>query len=518
MGNKDLFVQQLVTPTNTTNSAGGSAYDLGPKASLAQYISCGCFNDTFYTKAENQLAKILELCRRLPDEYVAKLAVFTHEQSFMKDTVAFLTAYLMTRNLDLFERVFNRVMHRGDQVRTFVQIVRSGVVGRRSFGTRPKRVVKNWINSRHVNNLFLDSVGNDPSLADVIRMVRPNPGEERSRNALYGYLTGNKYDSEALPELVRNYEDFKKNGGNVPNVRFEQLAGLDLSKDQWTQLALNSSWRTIRMNLNTFARHGVFADKAIVRQIADKLRDKALIQRDRAFPYQLLTAFQNVEAGIPQELTLALQDAMEVATENVPFLEGEVVVCPDISRSMHNPVTGARDGSTTKTKCIDVASLVAAAMLRNNNHARVIPFHENVVNVRLNPRDSVMTNAKILMGQAYGATRCAAPVRLLNEEKAKVDFLIFISDNESWINGTGGYGDRRQKGTELMLAWRELKKHNPNAKMVCIDIQPGGTTQALDDDSILNVGGFSDNVFKVITGFFNGNKNDWIDEIEKTEI
>ncbi len=519
MANNQLFQRELVKPANAVNEAGGKAYDLGSKGALAQYATTGCFNDTFYTRAENQLDKVLKLCQNVPDEFVAKLAVYTNETSFMKDSVSFLVAYLMTRELDLFERAFNKVMKRGDQVRTFVQIIRSGVLGRRSFGTRPKRVVKNWINNRRLDYLFQDSVGNEPSLADIIRMVRPNPGDDKARNALYGYLTGNKYDAKELPDIVADYEAFKKvKAGTIPNVRFEQLAGLDLTNDQWKELAALSSWTTVRMNLNTFLRHGVLSDKEMVTRLANKLR----MVPTHIFPYQILTAFQNVESGVPQELTLALQDAMEEATKNVPFIEGEVVVGTDVSNSMKHPVTGHRDGSTTKTRCIDVAALMAASILRTNNNARIMPFNGEVVDLKLNPRDSVMTNAQKLAAIGGGSTYCASVIKKLNQEDAKVDYVIFTSDNESWVNGTGGYGcrgkSRLQTGTDLMLAWRELRKRNPNAKMVCIDIQPGATTQALDDPSILNIGGFSDNVFKVVSKFFDGNKNDWIEEIERTEV
>src|ERR1044072_8693283 len=95
---------------------------------------------------------------------------------------------------------------------------------------------------------------------------------------------------------------------------------------------------------------------------------------------------------IPASVANALQDAMEIAIANVPEFSGKVYVFPDISGSMHSAVTGYRRGATTAVRCIDVATLVAAAVLRKNPRAEVIPFESDVVKVRLNPRDSVMTN------------------------------------------------------------------------------------------------------------------------------
>ena len=52
-------------------------------------------------------------------------------------------------------------------------------------------------------------------------------------------------------------------------------------------------------------------------------------------------------AEIPREITEALQDAMEIAIENVPEIDGKVYVFPDVSGSMSSAVTGFRKGATS---------------------------------------------------------------------------------------------------------------------------------------------------------------------------
>ena len=53
--------------------------------------------------------------------------------------------------------------------------------------------------------------------------------------------------------------------------------------------------------------------------------------------------------------------------------------------------------------------------------------------------------------------------------------------------------------------WQRLRGRNPKAKLVLIDLQPYGTTQdASVRGDVLNVGGFSDAVFDVITAFARG--------------
>ena len=52
-----------------------------------------------------------------------------------------------------------------------------------------------------------------------------------------------------------------------------------------------------------------------------------------------------------------------------------------------------------------------------------------------------------------------------------------------------------------MQAWEAFKQRNPRARLVCIDIQPSITVQAIEQADVLNIGGFSDEVFKLLALF-----------------
>ena len=119
-----------------------------------------------------------------------------------------------------------------------------------------------------------DSIGEDPSLAYVIRRLRPEPNDP-ARRALYGYLTGDvtkacrprdrafldtiiarqqqfqlpyelngdavfvtRYNAELLPDTIKQYEEFKRTRtGAVPDVDFRLLDALGLSNDEWAEVA-----------------------------------------------------------------------------------------------------------------------------------------------------------------------------------------------------------------------------------------------------------------------------------------
>ncbi|ETA84588.1 TROVE domain-containing protein [Eikenella corrodens] len=517
MANTTLFqsVKTRLTAADTRNEAGGIAYMLTPKQQLAQLAATGCLNSTYYADAQDQLEQVLELAKNLDAEFIAKTAVYARQKGFMKDMPALLLAVLAQKDVNMLARVFDQVADNGKMLRNFAQIIRSGAVGRKSFGNRPKKLMQTWLLTATEKQLLNAAVGNSPSLADVVKMVHPKP-REAWRAAWFAWLIGKPYDREALPPITRAFEDYKQSRqGALPDVPFQMLTALELNSGDWAQIARNGSWQQVRQNLNTFLRHDVFAKSKNIKMVAEKLRDKTAIRRARVLPYQLLTAYQATSEQMPSEIREALQDAMETAVQNVPAIQGKVVVCPDVSGSMHSPATGYRGSATSKTRCIDIAALVSAAMLRTNPKARVIPFEQVTVNVQLNPRDSIMTNAGKLANIGGGGTACSAPLAMLNREKADVDLVVIVSDNESWAD-RGQWGGK----TSLMKEWDILKQRCPEAKLVCLDIQPYTTVQVQNRCDILNVGGFSDQVFTLIGSFAEqGMGADfWVEEIEKTAL
>jgi 60 kDa SS-A/Ro ribonucleoprotein len=308
------------------------------------------------------------------------------------------------------------------------------------------------------------------------------------------------------------------------------LSSLDIDTNVWKEIARNAGWHMTRMNINTFARHGVFKDPELVRVVCERLVNREEISKSKVFPYQLLMAYTatvervmhwhgkvggNVE--VPKEISNALQDAMEIAVENVPEIPGNVYIFPDVSGSMCSPVTGHRKGSTSAVTCIDIAALITAVIMRKNPNAHVWPFSHELSRINLNPRDSVMTNSMKLSDIGGGGTNCSLPLQKLLSRTDKVDYVIYVSDSESWIDSQRGYYG---SGTETMKFWKSIKHKNPDAKMACIDIQPYATAQVKPHKDILQVGGFSDLVFDVLSLFGKGElgPENWIGEIEKIEL
>jgi 60 kDa SS-A/Ro ribonucleoprotein len=301
----------------------------------------------------------------------------------------------------------------------------------------------------------------------------------------------------------------------IPDVPMQLLTALPLQTEHWKQIAQNASWQTTRMNLSAFARHGVFKDAELTQRLRDKLVDPAAIRKARAQPHQLMMAYSQIGADVPEMIREALHDAMEIATESVPAIVGRVVVCVDVSGSMQSPITGHRKGATTAVTCVQVAALIAACIKRTCVDAKVIAFSDDVIPmVPISRRDSVLTNARRLASLPSGGTNCSSALRHLNQQNDPADVVIYVSDNQSWVDVVGG------PGTATMQEWAKFKGRCPRAKLVNIDLQPYTTSQLPELPDVLNVGGFNDSVFDVIRSFVTGerSRDQWVATIEGVQL
>ncbi len=545
MVNKSLFASMLgrLPKANAVNEAGGRAYKLEPKHALAQVAATGTFGSAFYSTAETQLDEVLKLIDEVDDnQYLAKLALYAREKAFMKDMPAALLVALSVRDTELMHRVFDRVVDNGRVLRTVFQMIRSGQFknkagkGRVGLSSSLQRAFQRWLNTASVGKLLSASIGNNPSLRDILRMARPTP-KDNARRAMFGWLTDKAVEKWApateadLPVEVQSLIAYRSSeseeaqaliAGGLDNVRWDLLSDAAKGPTVWASLARKMGPQALRMNLNTLLRHDVLATSAMVDYVADRIADESEIRRSKQFPYQYFAAYLNADENVPQKIKTALHKAAEIACGNVPELPGPVVIGLDTSGSMSSAVTGHRGrGATSKMRCIDVAALFAAAILRRNPDSVVIPFDTSAYDAKMDPNDSILSIAERLAKYGGGGTDCSLPLVAANQKHAKRKFagIVLVSDNESWV-GTGRHGS-----TGVMTAWeafvanqRKLAGKEANPKLVCIDLQPYQTVQACERADIMNIGGFSDSVFNVISAFLADNNQRFVAEVEAIEL
>lgn len=535
--------RSLFAPQPIRNEAGGIAYTGTPKEALAQLASTSCLNNTLYCSAEKQLDQIQKFASQVDPEFVAKTAVFSREKFKMKDIPALLCVVLAASSnhnaRGLLRKIFPRVIDNGDMLRNFFEMLRSGKIGRRSFGTVPRKLIIDWFNSRTPTEVFEQSVGT-PSTRDILRCVRPRP-LDRSRSAMYAWFVDKPHEPTLLPAKVQHFEQWKAGATQeLPNVPFQMLTNTKLSTDQWTTIAQRAGWNWLLKNINNMMKHGVFKEHPeMVDFVAQRLSDRKSVQKASTFPYKILTAYQNVKDA-PMAIQKAFHTALDIATENVPLLpeakggNPSAYLFVDVSKSMSFMVTGNRYGignraNTSMTRA-DVAALIACSILRKNTGSEILLFNTKVVDKVINPRVSVLENSTAISKMADGGTACSAPLHLLNEQGRHGDLIITVSDDQSWAESMAidRFGNPLPANSPLLKdgktafqrEWEIYKGRNPNAKLICIDIAPYTTKQVQKDKDVLNIGGFSDVVFDLCGSFAAGtmNPNHLVGVIEKVNL
>jgi 60 kDa SS-A/Ro ribonucleoprotein len=569
MANQGLFssTARTVPPPDTTNLAGGQAYAFDPKHALAQLATTGFFGDSFYESAEDQLKRMIELAGKVDSEYLAKLAVYARERGKMKDMPCALSLLLWHRAAEAQKKhaaksvartvtagaepldkvvadlqanqesytarkVFDRVIDNGRMLRTFYQMLRSGVFGKKSLSYSLQRAVNNWLNEAGAGKLLSASIGDKPSLKDILRLARPTP-KDNQRRALFGWLVGKEESKWApatekdLPEVVKTLKLYRASDGEAAqlaaldrlgdySIRWDLLSDCAKGNKVWSRICRMMGHQALRMNLNTLERHGCFSDPELIEYVASQIEAPEEVLKAKQFPYQYFAAYMNA-GSVPNRIRQALSQAATIACGNIPAFPGPALIGVDVSGSMASAViTGTRKGAhSSSMHCIHAAALVAAALYRRNPDSIIVPFDTNAYKCAFDPGDTILSLADRLAKFGGGGTACSLPLQAANMGFPTKAFaaVVIVSDNESWV-------DQGSRGTMTMDQWaifyarqKAIGKFK-SPKMFCLNLSQTGNTQAPDGSTVVNLGGYSDALFDVMAGHLSDGGQSFVAAVE----
>ena len=267
--------------------------------------------------------------------------------------------------------VFPRVIDNGKMLRNFVQIVRSGVVGRKSLGTAPKRAAQAWFASRtpesDLPQLARRAARRWRTSSSWSVRRRRTATARRTRSARRSTATSSARTStpSKLPPVVRAFEAFKKGEGALPDVPFEMLTALELTKEHWSAIAKHDDVDADAHEPEHAAPQGR------VRGRGDGgARGRASPQTPRPSGARAHSRTSSSRRSARRARRCRARSATLCRTPSRSRprtsrrSRARSYVCPDVSGSMQSPVTGHRGSATSAVRCVDVAGLVAASLLR----------------------------------------------------------------------------------------------------------------------------------------------------------
>jgi 60 kDa SS-A/Ro ribonucleoprotein len=155
----------------------------------------------------------------------------------------------------------------------------------------------------------------------------------------------------------------------------------------------------------------------------------------------------------------------------------------------------------------------------------VVPFDTAAYEAQLDPQDTIRSLAERLAKYGGGGTDCSLPLVQANGKYAKRRFAgcVLVSENESWVYRNRALASGGNDAAGVLTEWQTFVANQQrlgvsSPKLVCIDIQPYGSTQAPERDDILNIGGFRGAVFHVVASYLGDDAGRFVAEVEAIEL
>lgn len=373
---------------------GGVAYQhISPYMELRRAVlSCLLWENEFYESGEDIVKRIEKLSAQVPPVMLASLAVEAR-LGFNLRHVSLLLAVLLVKygqgRDDLLVRTtVSQVIKRADEIAEMLAIYwRKGKI---PLPAQLKKGLADAFAKFDEYQFAKYDRGNKIKLRDVMRMVHPNPGNER-RSQLY------KRINERSLETPDTWEVGLSSGGN--------------KKEVWTRLLSENKlgYLALLRNLRNMEKAGV--DHELIKRAILNRKGGA----ERVLPFRYVAAARaapQFEACIDQSLSKSIED--------LPVLGGTTIILVDVSGSMDGKLSAKSDLTR-----VDAAAALASII--NADSARVFTFSNNIVEI---PHRKGMAGVDaIIRSQAHGGT-------LLGKALDRVyslpyDRLIVITDEQT---------------------------------------------------------------------------------------
>jgi 60 kDa SS-A/Ro ribonucleoprotein len=160
----------------------------------------------------NGIEDLIVVAQRLTTAQLVELSLSAAEQGLASLAVMWL-AILASRAAGeaaaagVFPSLFKSLMDRNavESLSQFATLIVSGATGRRSFGSMPKRLIRDWLNDHSPAELYRLHARvkhSRTTLGDLVRLTHPRP-PGRKHAVMYRWLVGGDVNENELPEEAR---------------------------------------------------------------------------------------------------------------------------------------------------------------------------------------------------------------------------------------------------------------------------------------------------------------------------
>jgi hypothetical protein len=463
MNKKRGAVNMKTDTRKTVNHEGSVVHKLDTLEILFSKVLSSFFGEgTHYEKrtAEKDFKEIQRLIAEIPEsdvEYALKVARIGREYNMIQYPLAVLTACFNDprfKGENFIDEVTGRnklqtytdyIVRRGKDI-TDIMAMQMNVFG---FDVTTKGRGKNKTNHRNqplpmqlrkslkmklesFNEYQLSKALGDNrevSLADCIKLLRPNPANSRVSEDFYKRVIEGNVEFGGSEETKQVQAELSKvNNKNSKTTKADVKKSIDTS----TVMA-------IVKNLVALDRAGMFSDSKAVDSIVAKLTNKKEVQKSRLLPFRFYSAYQEVSklsnsAG-KRRVMDALVEALDLSIDNLQDIEGYSAILIDRSGSMRHSVSGASNVTA------DIVACMLGAICFKKGIADVYVFADRCEQVTdISKKSTVMDIMKTIMNHNVGScTNLDTAINVLASQNTKYDNLIILSDGDCYSSSGSSF-------------------------------------------------------------------------------
>lgn len=557
-----------VEPTET-NFMGEKAFKLKEKEELVSTVMTTFLEDSYYEKQNEIVDRITSLLDKVDPLFGAKLAIYARNNGNLRSVTHLVSAYIARnlQNKDWAKRFYSKIIVRPDDMTEIL----SAYAKLNGMSDNDVKKIPNSMKKGFKEALEgLDAYRIDKykmktrsfSLVDLVRLFHPKATKKNAeayKRLIEGKSLANLYDSKILEK------EMTKAGQKTKDMTEKDK--VEAKKEAITTVINNVNGMPV-MNLLRNLRNILLYAPDKVTEACEQLTIKDKIMNSRLLPFRFATAYSEIEklsyyyteisstkSSIQfedekssslcsenefrrnKEMVLnAIEKALEISCLNIPKLEGNVAILVDDSGSMRGDAGGSsRVSAFSKTSTSMIAHLFASMVMYRQDNVYLGLFGDKLINVPVKRDMRLLDYTKWTFekgGECGGATETGIYdfIRQVVKEKKKIDNVIVFSDCQIGSIHTKGYyggyseftawygNNSSDRGKHFHELFKEFRKINPNANFIVVNLRQSGSTSVFDKSQrILNIAGWSDKIFDVITSQCKG----WdamIKEIESIEI
>jgi hypothetical protein len=287
-------------------------------------------------------------------------------------------------------------------------------------------------------------------MADVLELTHVKPRDE-AQSALFRYLLDRRHDRAdvvvpaCLPMLRANAElQALPSGGRralVEAAAADPAVALRLTAAGMTWEALSgwvggpmdkAAWRAALPSMGYMARlrnlrnfDEAELDDDVAAGVAATLCDPAEVARSRQFPYRFLAAYL---AAPSLRWAYPLEQALELATGNIPAFPGRTLVLVDTSASMSQRAFSRQSSMTP----VQAAALFGVVLAKRGSAVDLYGFADGVFAHTVHRSASVLSEVERFadrVGEVGHGTRIAEAVRAAYRRH---DRVVIVSDMQTF--------------------------------------------------------------------------------------